>query len=98
VAEGTIYLLLVNCHVRKIKCRMRWAEHVARMGEERCVQCLGGEIGGKDTTGGNRRRWVDNIRVDLQDVRCEYLGWIGLALDRDGWWRLVSAVMNIRVP
>ena len=45
-----------------------------------------------------RRRWVDNIRMDLQDVGCGYMDWIGLAQNRDRWWTLVSAVMNIRVP
>ena len=45
-----------------------------------------------------RRRWVDNIRTDLQEVGCGYMDWIGLAQDRDRWWTLVSAVMNLRVP
>jgi len=45
-----------------------------------------------------RRRWVDNIRMGLQEVGCGYMDWIGLAQDRDGWWTLVSAVMNLRVP
>ena len=45
-----------------------------------------------------RRRWVDNIRMDLQKVGCGYMDWIGLAQDRDRWWTLVSAVMNLRVP
>jgi len=41
-----------------------------------------------------RRRWVDNIRMDLQEVGCGYMDWIGLAQDRDIWRRLVSAVMT----
>jgi len=45
-----------------------------------------------------RRRWVDNIRMDLQEVGCGYMDWIGLAQDRDMWRELVSAVMNLRVP
>ena len=45
-----------------------------------------------------RRRWVDNIRVDLKEVGCGYMDWIGLAQDRDRWRTLVSAVMNRRVP
>jgi hypothetical protein len=65
------------------------------MGEER--ECEG-ENGGKVTTGESRRRWVDNIRTDLQDVGCGYVDWIGLAQDRDSWRTLRSAVMNIRVP
>jgi len=44
-----------------------------------------------------RRRWVDNIRMDLQEVRCGYMDWIGLVQDRDRWRTLVSAVMNLRV-
>jgi len=44
-----------------------------------------------------RRRWVDNIRMDLQEVGCGYMDWIGLAQDRDRWRMLVSAVMNLRV-
>ena len=52
----------------------------------------------KETTGGPRRRWVDNIRMDLQEEGCGYMYWIGLAQDREKWRTLVSAVMNLRVP
>ena len=45
-----------------------------------------------------RRRWVDNIRMDLQEVGCGYMDWIGLTQDRERWRTLVSAVMNLRVP
>ena len=45
-----------------------------------------------------RDRWVDNIRMDLQEVGCGYMDWIRLARDRDRWRTLVSAVMNLRVP
>ena len=45
-----------------------------------------------------RHRWVGNIRMDLQEVGCGYMDWIGLAQDRDSWRTLVSAVMNLRVP
>jgi len=79
--------------------RMRWAGHVARMGEERGVyRVFVGKPEGKRTLGRPRRRWVDNIRMDLQEVGCGYVDWIGLAQDRDRWWTLVSAVMNLRVP
>ena len=87
--------------VRVIKSRrMRWAGHVARMGEERGVyRVLVGKPGEKKKPlGRHRRRWEDNIRMDLQVVGCGYMDWIGLAQDRDRWRTLVSAVMNLRVP
>jgi len=77
---------------------MRWAGHVARMGEERGVcRVLVEKPEGKKPLGRPRRRWVDNIREDLQEVGCGYMDWIRLAQDRDGWRTLVSAVMNLRV-
>jgi len=86
--------------VRVIKSRrMRWAGHVARMGEDRGVyMVLVGKPEGKRPMGRPRRRWVDNIRTDLQEVGCGYTDWIGLAQGRDRWRTLVSAVMNLRVP
>ena len=45
-----------------------------------------------------RRRWVDNIRMDIQEVECGYMDWIGLAQNRDRWRTLMSTVMNLRVP
>jgi len=59
---------------------------------------LVGKPEGKKPLGKPRRRWVDNIRMDLQEVGCGYMGCIGLAQDRDSWRTLVSAVMNLRVP
>jgi len=56
------------------------------------------ETGGKEPLRRPRRRWVDNIRMALQEVGCGYMDWIGLAQDRDRWWTLVNAVMNLRVP
>jgi len=71
----------------------------SRMGEEREVyRVLVGKPEGKRPQERPRRRWVDNIRTDLQEVGCGYVDWIGLAQDRDSWRKLVSAVMNIRVP
>ena len=79
--------------------RMRWAGHVAHMGEDWGVyRVLVGKLEGKRPLGRPRRRWVDNIRMDLQEVGCRYMNWIGLAQDRIRWWMLVSAVMNLRVP
>jgi len=59
---------------------------------------LVGKPEGKRPLGRPRRRWADNIRMGLQEVECGYMDWIGLAQDRDGWRRLVTAVMNLRVP
>jgi len=86
--------------VRVIKSRkMRWAGHVARMGEERWVyRVLVGKPKGRRPLGRPRGRWVDNIWMDLQKVGCGYMDWIGLAQDRDRWRTLESAVMNLRVP
>jgi len=79
--------------------RMRWAGHVARMGEERGVyRVLLRKPEGRRPLGTPRRRWVDNIRMDLQEVGFGYMDWIGLAQDRDRWRTLGSAVMNLRVP
>ena len=79
--------------------RMRWAGHVARLGEERGVyRVLVGKPEGRRPLGRPRRRWVDNIRMDLQEVGSGYMDWIWLAQDRDRWRTLVSAVMNLRVP
>ena len=73
--------------------------HVARMSEERGVyRVLLGKPEGRKPLGRPRCRWVDNIRMDLQEVGCGYMDWIGLAQDRDRWRTLVSAVMNLRVP
>ena len=85
--------------VRVIKSRrMRWAGHVAHMGDERgAYRVLVGKPEGKRPLGRPRHRWVDNIRMDLQEVGCGYMDWIGLAQDRDRWQTLVSAVMNLRV-
>jgi len=86
--------------VRVIKLRrMRWAGHVARMGEERgAYMVLVGKPEGKRPLGRSRRRWLDNIGMDLQEVGYGSVDWIGLAQDRDSWRTLVSAVMNLRVP
>ena len=71
-----------------------WRVWVRRGG----VYVLMGKPEGRRPLGRPRRRWVDNIRMDLQEVGCGYMNWIGLAQDRDRWRTLVSAVMNLRVP
>ena len=71
---------------------MRWAGDVARMGEEREVyRVLVGKPEG-------RSRWMDNIRMDLQEVGRGYMDWIGRTQERDRWRTFVSAVMKLRVP
>jgi hypothetical protein len=57
-----------------------------------------GKPGGKNLLGRIRRRWEDNIKMDLQAVGFEIMDWIKLVQDRDRWWALENAVMNFRVP
>jgi hypothetical protein len=78
--------------IRIIKSRrMRWEVHVARMGEKRNAR-------GKETTRNTKRRWVDDIRMDLVEVGWGDVGWIGLAKDRNRWRALVNSALNLRVP
>jgi hypothetical protein len=79
--------------------RIRWAGHVACMGEKRGIYWVAvGKTEGKRPLGRPRRRWEDNIKMVLQEVRCGGMEWIELAQDRESWWALVNAVMNIRFP
>ena len=57
-----------------------------------------GKPEGKRPLGRPRRRWEDNIKMDLQEVGCRGVDWIGLTQDRDRWRALVIAIMNLRVP
>ena len=72
--------------------------HGAYGGGETCVQGLVGKPEGRRPLGRPRRRWEDNIRMDLREVECGCVDWMELAQDRDRWRALVSAVMNLRVP
>jgi hypothetical protein len=85
--------------VRVIKSRrMRWAGHVARVGEGRGVyRVMVGKPEGRRPLGRPRRRWEDNIRMDLRKVGSGCVDWMELAQDSDRWRALVSAVMNLRV-
>jgi len=86
--------------VRVVKSRrMRWAGHVARMGQGRGVyRVLVGKPEGKRPLGRLRRRWGDNIKMDLQEMGGGCWGCMELAQDRDRWRTLVSTVMKLRDP
>jgi hypothetical protein len=86
--------------VRVIKSRrMRWAGHVARMEERRGVyRVLVGRPEGKRPLGRPRRRWDDNIKMDLREIWMDGANWIQLAQDRVQWRACVNTVMNLRVP
>jgi hypothetical protein len=86
--------------IRVIKSRrMRWAGHVAHMGEGRgAYRILVGRPEGRRSLGRPRHRWEDNIKMDLQEVEWGEMNWIDMAQDRDRWRALVSVVMNLRVP
>jgi hypothetical protein len=86
--------------VRMIKSRkMRFAGHVARMGEGRGVyRILGWRPEGKRPLGRPRRRWENNSKLDLREIRIEEANWIQLAQDRVPWRAFVNTLMNLRVP
>jgi len=79
--------------------RMRWAGHVAFMGERRgAYRVLVGKLEGERPLARPRHRWEDNIKMGLQETECGGVVWIDLAEDRDRWRALVNVVMNLRVP
>ena len=79
--------------------RLRWAGHVARMGESRnAYRVLVGRPEGKRPLGRPRRRWEDNIKMDLREVGYDDRDWINLAQDRDRWRAYMRAAMNLWVP
>jgi hypothetical protein len=79
--------------------RLGWAGHVARMGEGRGVyRILVGRPEGKRPLGKPRRRWEDNIKMDLKEIGIDGANWIRLAHDRVQWWAFVNTVMNLRFP
>jgi hypothetical protein len=78
---------------------MRWAGYVARMGATRnAYRILVGKPEGKRPLGRPRRRWVNNIKMDLREIGWDGMDWIDPAQDRDQWWALVNTGMNLRVP
>ncbi|KAJ4441454.1 hypothetical protein ANN_11309 [Periplaneta americana] len=86
--------------IRNLKSRrLRWAGHVARMDESRnAYRVLVGRPEGKRPLGRPRRRWEDNIKMDLREVGYDDRDWLNLAQDRDRWRAYVRAAMNLRVP
>jgi hypothetical protein len=86
--------------IRMVKSRrMRWAGHVARMGETRnAYRILMGKPERKRPLRRPRRRWVHNIQIDLTEIGWGSMDWIDLAQDRDNWRALVKTVMDLRVP
>ena len=86
--------------VREIKSiRLRWAGHVARMEEGRSAfKVLTGKTTGKRPLGRPRRRWEDNIRMDLEEIGINAGNWVDSAQDRNYWRALVNAALNLRVP
>jgi hypothetical protein len=86
--------------VRVIKSgRLRWAGHVARMGERRGVYMVSiGKPGGKRPLGRPRRRWEDNIKSDLREIGLDGANWVHLAQYRVQWRAFVNMVLNLRVP
>jgi hypothetical protein len=87
--------------IRMVKSsRMRWAGHVARMGEEKknTYRILMGKPEGKIPPGRTKCRWADIIKLDLKEIGCDGMDWIDLAQNRDQWTALVKMVMNLRVP
>jgi hypothetical protein len=86
--------------IRMIKSRrMRWAEHIAQMGEKRSAyRILVGKPEGRRPLGRPRRRWVDNIKMDLREGEWDGMDSIDLAQDRDQWRAHVNTLMNLLVP
>jgi hypothetical protein len=79
--------------------RMRWARHVARMEAKRnAYRILVGRPEGKRPLGRPRRRWVDNVKMDVREIGWGGMDWIDLAENRDQWRVLVNTLMNLRLP
>ena len=78
---------------------LRWSGHVARMEEDRSAfKILTSKPTGKRPLGRPRRRWEDNIRMDLEEMGINAGNWVDSAHDRNYWRALVNAALNLRVP
>jgi hypothetical protein len=78
---------------------MRWAGHIARLGEKRnACRILVWKQEGKRPLGRPRRRWVDNVKMDLREIGWDGVDWSDMAQDRDQWRALVNTLLNLRVP
>jgi hypothetical protein len=96
--EGSVHSSLNIVRVIKLR-RIRWAGHVAHMGEGRGVyRVLVGRPKGKRPLGRPRHRWEDNIKLDLRERGINGANWIQLAQDRVQWWAFVNMVINLQVP
>jgi hypothetical protein len=86
--------------IKMIKSRgMRWTGHVAQMGDKRnAYEILVGKPEGKRPWGRRRRRWVDDIKMDLREIGWDGMDWVDVAQNRDQWKALVNSVMNLQVP
>ena len=101
ILNALIKLYSDQCNiVRVIKSRrLRWAGHVARMEEGRSAfKVLTGKPTGKRPLGRPRRRWEDNIRMDLEEIGINVGNWVDSAQDINYWRALVNAALNLRVP
>jgi hypothetical protein len=79
--------------------RVKWAEHIARMGDKKnTYKILVGKPEGKSPLGRPRRRWVNGVNIDLREIGWGGMDWIDLAQDRDQRRAFVNTVMNLRVP
>jgi hypothetical protein len=99
-SSGIIYETNIVRVIRVIKSRrMRWVRHVAHMGRgEVFPGFFFGRPEGKRPLGRPRRRWEDNIKMDLREIGIDGANWIQLAQDRVQWRDFVNTVMNLRVP
>ena len=94
----SLYRLPVTVRVIKYKI-LRWANHVARMEEDRSdFKILTGIPTGKRPLGSPRGRWENNIKIDLQEIAINAVNWVDSTQDRDYWRALVNAELDLRVP